>query len=83
MNGDFRPVFLQANCATLAQLVNASPALGPVLNVVTTVLSNAQLCPTQAAAITSAARSGRLAHAASTAGPGGVQVPTLPKLPPG
>jgi phospholipid/cholesterol/gamma-HCH transport system substrate-binding protein len=80
-NGDFRPVFLQANCATLAQMVNASPGVGPIFNVVTTFLSNAQLCPKQAGAIASAARSGRLAHVAQTAGPGGVQLPTLPKLP--
>jgi phospholipid/cholesterol/gamma-HCH transport system substrate-binding protein len=87
-NGDFRPIFLQANCAMLAQLVNLSPALGPVLNVVTTILSNAQLCPKQAAAIAhdykngQLATTGRTAHSATAASnPSGIQLPAVPKLP--
>jgi phospholipid/cholesterol/gamma-HCH transport system substrate-binding protein len=58
-NGDFRPLFLQASCATYAQLVNgvgsAVPGLGSelenLLNL-TPILTNAGLCPTQAAANT-------------------------------
>ena len=58
-NGDFRPLFLQASCATYTQLVNgvgsAAPGLGPelenILNL-TPILTNANLCPTQAAANT-------------------------------
>ncbi len=58
-NGDFRPLFLQASCATYSQLVNglgsAAPGLGPeienLLNL-TPILTNANLCPSQAAANT-------------------------------
>jgi phospholipid/cholesterol/gamma-HCH transport system substrate-binding protein len=58
-NGDFRPLFLQASCATYTQLVNgvgsAAPGLGAelenLLNL-TPILTNAGLCPTQAAANT-------------------------------
>ncbi|MGZ4175964.1 MAG: MlaD family protein [Solirubrobacteraceae bacterium] len=56
-NGDFRPLFLQASCATYTQLINslnsASGGLGSefesVLNV-TPILTSAGLCPNQAAA---------------------------------
>ncbi len=56
-NGDFRPLFLQASCATYTQLINslnlASGGLGSefesVLNL-SPILTSAGLCPTQAAA---------------------------------
>ena len=48
-NGDFRPLFLQASCATLAQLVNGSPLTEVVMNL-TPILTNSGLCPAQAAA---------------------------------
>ena len=56
-NGDFRPLFLQASCATYTQLVDglnqASGGLGSefesVLNL-TPILTTAGVCPTQAAA---------------------------------
>ena len=56
-NGDFRPLFLQASCATYTQLINSlnlqSTGLGSeiesLLNV-TPILTSAGLCPTQAAA---------------------------------
>ncbi len=48
-NGDFRPLFLQASCATYAQLANASPLTEVLMNL-TPVLTNTGLCPTQAAA---------------------------------
>jgi phospholipid/cholesterol/gamma-HCH transport system substrate-binding protein len=56
-NGDFRPLFLQASCATYTQLVNslnlASNGLGSefesVLNL-SPILTSAGICPTQAAA---------------------------------
>ena len=54
-NGDFRPLFLQASCATFAQLVNGTPAAAAVLNL-TPILSNAGLCPQQSQAITTAYR---------------------------
>ena len=56
-NGDYRPLFLQASCATYTQLINglnsASGGLGSefesVLNL-TPILTSAGLCPTQSAA---------------------------------
>jgi phospholipid/cholesterol/gamma-HCH transport system substrate-binding protein len=56
-NGDFRPLFLQASCATYAQLVNgigqaaggAGPVIENLLNL-TPILTSAKLCPAQAAA---------------------------------
>jgi phospholipid/cholesterol/gamma-HCH transport system substrate-binding protein len=52
-NGDFRPLFLQASCATLAQVANNIPGSESVLNT-TSILTNAGLCPKQAAADSSA-----------------------------
>jgi phospholipid/cholesterol/gamma-HCH transport system substrate-binding protein len=52
-NGDFRPLFLQASCATLAQVANNIPGSESLLNV-TSILTNANLCPKQAAADASA-----------------------------
>jgi phospholipid/cholesterol/gamma-HCH transport system substrate-binding protein len=43
-NGDFRPVFIQASCSTLNGLVSLNPALGSLLNIVTTLLTNAGAC---------------------------------------
>ena len=58
-NGDFRPLFLQASCATYTQLVNgvgsAVPGLGSELENLfnlTPILTSAGLCPAQAAANT-------------------------------
>src|ERR1700742_2884221 len=56
-NGDFRPLFLQASCATYAQLVDQlggsaggeGAALENLLNL-TPILTSAGVCPTQAAA---------------------------------
>jgi phospholipid/cholesterol/gamma-HCH transport system substrate-binding protein len=48
-NGDFRPLFLQASCATYAQLANNIPGSEAVLNV-TGLLTSKTLCPQQAAA---------------------------------
>jgi phospholipid/cholesterol/gamma-HCH transport system substrate-binding protein len=48
-NGDFRPLFLQASCATLAQIANNSPLQEVVMNL-TPILTSSKLCPTQAAA---------------------------------
>jgi phospholipid/cholesterol/gamma-HCH transport system substrate-binding protein len=48
-NGDFRPLFLQASCATYAQLVNSSPLTEVLMNL-TPILTDAGLCPAQAAA---------------------------------
>jgi len=48
-NGDFRPLFLQASCATYAQLANNISGAEAVLNV-TSLLTSKTLCPQQAAA---------------------------------
>ncbi len=48
-NGDFRPLFIQASCASLAQIANSSP-LNEVLMNLTPILTSTNLCPTQAAA---------------------------------
>jgi hypothetical protein len=48
-NGVFRPLFLQASCATLAQIVNSVAGSETILNL-TPILTNLNLCPTQAAA---------------------------------
>ncbi len=52
-NGDFRPLFLQASCATLAQIANNSPLQEVIMNL-TPILTSSNLCPTQAAADSSA-----------------------------
>ena len=48
-NGDYRPLFLQASCATLAQIVNSVPGAETVLNL-TPILTSLNLCPKQASA---------------------------------
>ena len=48
-NGDFRQLFLQASCDSLSQIAAGIPGSEGVL-AVTGVLTNAQLCPKQAAA---------------------------------
>lgn len=48
-NGDYRPLFLQASCATLTQIVNSIPGAESLLNL-TPILTNLGLCPKQAAA---------------------------------
>ncbi|HWF50648.1 MAG TPA: MlaD family protein [Solirubrobacteraceae bacterium] len=74
-NGDYRPIFLQANCATLAQIANGFPGAEVLLNL-TPILSNLGLCPQQAAAIAhDATLKPRLAKI------GGTSVPSVPTLP--
>jgi len=63
-NGDFRPLFLQASCATLAQIANASP-LQEVVQNLTPILTSSNLCPTQAAADASAYAKYRQQHPAT------------------
>ncbi len=87
-NGDFRQLFLQASCATLAQVANNTPGQAIALNAAQ-VLSSAQLCPKQSAAIASAYskwRQGPGAHLALTskgtlASPSEVAHLFYPKLP--
>jgi phospholipid/cholesterol/gamma-HCH transport system substrate-binding protein len=74
-NGDYRPIFLQANCATLASLANGFPGAAALYGL-TPILSNLGLCPAQAAAIAhDATLKPRLAKI------GGTSVPSLPALP--
>jgi phospholipid/cholesterol/gamma-HCH transport system substrate-binding protein len=74
-NGDYRPIFLQANCATLASIANGFPGAEALYDL-TPILSDLGLCPAQAAAI---------AHDATlkprVAKLGGTTVPSLPALP--
>jgi phospholipid/cholesterol/gamma-HCH transport system substrate-binding protein len=50
-NGDFRPLFLQASCATYAQVVqNFGGAAAEAFLNLTPILTSAQLCPKQSAA---------------------------------
>jgi phospholipid/cholesterol/gamma-HCH transport system substrate-binding protein len=48
-NGDFRPLFLQASCASYAQIANNISGAEAVLNL-TGLLTNKTLCPQQASA---------------------------------
>ena len=63
-NGDFRPLFLQASCATLAQIANNSPLQEVIMNL-TPILTSANLCPTQASADQSAYAKYRQQHPAT------------------
>jgi phospholipid/cholesterol/gamma-HCH transport system substrate-binding protein len=49
-NGVFRPLFLQASCASLAQLASFSAGLAETVLNLTPILTNAKICPKQAAA---------------------------------
>ena len=75
-NGDFRPLFLQASCATLAQIANASPLQEVIMNL-TPILTSAGLCPTQAAADASAYAKYKQQHPATASGN-----PTLSQIQP-
>lgn len=80
-NGDLRNLFLQANCASLSQIANSFTGGETLLNL-TPILTNAGLCPKQAAASTAAYKryqQGRLPARAPAAG--SAKVPFLPKLP--
>jgi phospholipid/cholesterol/gamma-HCH transport system substrate-binding protein len=68
-NGDFRPVFLQLSCATIAQVVNGLPGLEALLDL-TPILTNLSLCPPQAAA-NAAAYKRTIAGGAGAAGGAG------------
>jgi phospholipid/cholesterol/gamma-HCH transport system substrate-binding protein len=48
-NGDYRPLFLQASCATVTQVADFDPAVESLLNL-TPLLTTAGVCPAQAAA---------------------------------
>ena len=74
-NGDFRPIFLQANCAALASIANGFPGAEALYNL-TPILSNLGLCPAQAAAIAKdATLKPRLTKI------GGTSAPSVPALP--
>jgi phospholipid/cholesterol/gamma-HCH transport system substrate-binding protein len=84
-NGVFRPLFLQASCATLAQIVNSVTGSEQILNL-GPILTNTGLCPKQAAADIRAYRlyqqgklSGRSARSAAAGN--NPNVPFLPTLP--
>jgi phospholipid/cholesterol/gamma-HCH transport system substrate-binding protein len=83
-NGDMRALFLEANCNTLAAILNSNPLLALSLNAVTAI-TNPVLCPTTAAKVTSdyrAYKAGTLPanQAVSKTAAAGVKVPFLPNL---
>ncbi|MGH2859068.1 MAG: MlaD family protein [Solirubrobacteraceae bacterium] len=96
-NGDFRPLFLQASCATYTQLINsfnsASNGLGSQLESVlnlSPILTSAGVCPVQAAAdqadyrqYEAATQQGQSPHLLAPAGHAGSssQQPFDPALP--
>ena len=54
--GTFRPVFPQLTCTDVALIVAGQPQIASLLNLVTTILTNAQVCPSQASAVQAAYR---------------------------
>jgi len=54
--GSFRPVFPQFTCTDVALIVAGQPQIASLLNLVTTILTNAQVCPSQASAVQAAYR---------------------------
>ena len=88
-NGDYRPLFLQASCATLAQVASFQSGLAEVVLNLTPILTNLNLCPKQASADIRAYRQyqqGKLSTKAArgvTNALGGLSknVPFLPTLP--
>jgi phospholipid/cholesterol/gamma-HCH transport system substrate-binding protein len=75
-NGDYRPLFLQASCATYAQLANDSPLEEVVMNL-TPILTDAGLCPTQASADATAYQAYEKKHPAAA---GASSNPTLSQI---
>jgi hypothetical protein len=75
-NGDFRPLFLQASCASLAQIANSSPLQEVVMNL-TPILTSSGLCPTQAAADVTAYNKYKQQHPATATASGS---PTLSQV---
>jgi phospholipid/cholesterol/gamma-HCH transport system substrate-binding protein len=49
-NGDFRQLFIQASCASLAQIANNAPPLQQIAYNLTGILSSSTICPRQSAA---------------------------------
>ena len=66
--GTFRPVFPQLSCTDTALIVAGQPQIAALLNLVTTILSNAQICPSQAAAVQAAYRNYKSGAQASGTG---------------
>jgi phospholipid/cholesterol/gamma-HCH transport system substrate-binding protein len=85
-NGDFRPLFLQASCATLAQLASFQGGLAETVLNLTPILTSLKLCPKQAAADVRSYqlyKQGKLSTTStrSTTGASASNVPFLPTLP--
>jgi hypothetical protein len=80
-NGDFRPLFLQASCATYAQLVNSSPLTEVLMNL-TPILTDAGLCPAQAAADQAAYAKYKEKHPATATASSNSTLSSVPALSP-
>jgi phospholipid/cholesterol/gamma-HCH transport system substrate-binding protein len=70
-NGDFRPLFLQASCASYTQLVNNLGTIAESVLNLTPILTSAALCPAQAAADVRAYRQYQQQHSAASTSSGG------------
>ncbi len=82
-NGDFRNIFLELSCASAAQVANDS-SLEEVLYNLTPILTDAGLCPKQAAADAAAyslEKQGKLPSWARNKNTAGAKVSFLSKLP--
>ncbi|MGA8333651.1 MAG: MlaD family protein [Solirubrobacteraceae bacterium] len=80
-NGDFRPLFLQASCATLAQLANSSPLTEVLMNL-TPILTSSNLCPAQSAADQAAYAKYKEKHPATSTASSNSGLANIPALTP-
>ena len=80
-NGDFRPLFLQASCATLAQLANSSPLTEVLMNL-TPILTSSNLCPAQSAADQTAYAKYKEKHPATSTASSNSGLANIPALTP-
>jgi phospholipid/cholesterol/gamma-HCH transport system substrate-binding protein len=80
-NGDFRPLFLQASCASLAQIANSSPLSEVVMNL-TPILTSSNLCPAQSAADQAAYAKYQEKHPATSTASSNSGLANIPALAP-
>ena len=80
-NGDFRPLFLQASCASLAQIANSSPLSEVVMNL-TPILTSSNLCPAQSAADQAAYAKYQQKHPATSTASSNSGLANIPALAP-
>ena len=82
-NGDFRNLFLQLSCASMAQIADNDPELETLLNL-TPLLGDSGACPKQSTAMNleyQLSNEGKLPKADRNTNTSGAKVPFLTKLP--